>query len=243
MLHINADDFGRSAKETDLALACLAARRITSATAMVFMEDSQRAAESTLGSRWDVGLHLNLSERFSAPSTPAKLRERHERICRFLKSSRYALVMFNPLLVRDFDYVVRVQLDEFARSYGRLPSRVDGHQHMHLATNVLWQGLLPAGIRVRRSFSFDAGAKGALNLWYRRRVDARLAKRHKLTDRFHGLSSHLEWSRLSALCLQAKTLDIELMTHPVRADEYRMLMSDSMSTLLAETPVCSGEQA
>lgn len=114
---------------------------------------------------------------------------------------------------------------------------------MHLATNVLWQGLLPAGTRVRRSFSFDSGAKGALNLWYRRCIDASLAKRHKLTDRFHGLSSHLELSRLSALCLEAKMLDIELMAHPVRPDEYRMLMSDSMSELLAQTPVCSMEQA
>ena len=45
MLIINADDFGRSVAETDAALRCYVAGRITSVSAMVFMADSERSAE------------------------------------------------------------------------------------------------------------------------------------------------------------------------------------------------------
>ncbi len=240
MLTVNADDLGRSSQETDSALACLAARRITSATAMVFMEDTARALDCTRGSPWEIGLHLNLSERFSSSATPSGLREHHERVGRFLRSSKYAQVVFNPLLANDFDYVVKAQIAEFARLYGLPPSRVDGHQHMHLATNVLWQGLLPAGVRVRRSFSFEAGAKARVNLWYRRRVDSFLAARHELTDRFHALSRHLDSESLRAICRDAQALDIELMTHPVRPNEYRVLMNDTFLEILNETQAFAG---
>ncbi|TMP94577.1 MAG: ChbG/HpnK family deacetylase [Verrucomicrobia bacterium] len=45
MLIINADDWGRSLAETDAALRCYKAGRITSVSAMAFMADSERAAE------------------------------------------------------------------------------------------------------------------------------------------------------------------------------------------------------
>ena len=44
---------------------------------------------------------------------------------------------------------------------------------MHLATNVLAQRILPAGFKVRRSFSFQAGEKSSVNRWYRAAVDRR----------------------------------------------------------------------
>ena len=49
MLIINADDWGRSVAETDAALKCCKGGRITSLSAMAFMEDSERAAD--LGQR------------------------------------------------------------------------------------------------------------------------------------------------------------------------------------------------
>jgi predicted glycoside hydrolase/deacetylase ChbG (UPF0249 family) len=235
VLYVNADDLGRSAEETDRAIECLAANRISSATAMVFMENSQRAADLTRGKSWDIGLHLNLSEQLSSAEVIPRLRERHERISRFLLSSKYALVLFNPLLARDFDYVVKAQIGEFSRLYGHPPSRLDGHQHMHLATNVLWQGLIPSGLRVRRSFSFDPGEKGSLNRWYRARIDTFLGARYKLTDKFYGLSGLLDLSELAKFCRLAETVDVELMTHPQRADEYRLLMSDEFLALTAGT--------
>ena len=65
MLIINADDFGRSVAETDAALRCYIAGRITSVSAMVFMADSERAAELAKENELDVGLHLNFTERFT----------------------------------------------------------------------------------------------------------------------------------------------------------------------------------
>src|ERR1051326_3039663 len=78
-------------------------------------------------------------------------------------------------------------MEEFQRIYGEAPKRIDGHHHMHLWANVLWGKLLPAGTVARRNFSFKPGEKGALNRWYRRKIDGTLAKRHRLTDYFYSL--------------------------------------------------------
>ncbi len=43
MIVINADDLGRTEAETEAALSCFNQGRITSTSAMVFMEDSERA--------------------------------------------------------------------------------------------------------------------------------------------------------------------------------------------------------
>ena len=72
MLIINADDWGRSAAETDAALRCYKAGRVTSVSAMVFMEDSERAAELAKENELDVGLHLNFAEPFTGSNHPAE---------------------------------------------------------------------------------------------------------------------------------------------------------------------------
>ena len=56
MLIINADDWGRSQAETDAALRCYQGGRITSVSAMVFMADSERAAELAKEKRIGRGL-------------------------------------------------------------------------------------------------------------------------------------------------------------------------------------------
>jgi chitin disaccharide deacetylase len=73
MLIVNADDLGRHRGATDSALLCCAKKCVSSVSAMVFMEDSERAAELALDSGIGVGLHLNLSERFSADRVPPRL--------------------------------------------------------------------------------------------------------------------------------------------------------------------------
>ena len=65
MLIINADVWGRSAVETDAALRCYEAGRITSVSAMVFMANSERAAELAKENQVNTGLHLNYSETFT----------------------------------------------------------------------------------------------------------------------------------------------------------------------------------
>ena len=79
--------------------------------------------------------------------------------------------------------MVAAQIDEFRRLYGADPSPAgDGHHHMHLCANVLYQGLLPQGTVVRRNFSFQPGEKSIFNRTYRRVVDGRLARRHRLVE-------------------------------------------------------------
>src|SRR5262249_28798141 len=196
MLIINADDLGRLKTTTDAALSCYGKKRITSTSVMVFMEDSERAAEMALSSGIDAGLHINLSERFSAGSVPVRLRDYHDQICRFLPANSYALLLYPPWLAEKFRYVFEAQYAEFLRLYSRAPSHFDGHQHMHLASNMLIQRILPAGTKVRRSFSFRPGEKSLVNRWYRRGVDRSLAYRHRLTDHFFALSHHLTLDRL-----------------------------------------------
>src|SRR5215470_19308992 len=191
MLIVNADDLGRSEVATDAAMVCYAKGRISSTSAMVFMTDSERASEAASGAGLDVGLHVNLSEEFSAGSVPKELRKAHDQIRRFLTAHKYALLIFNPLLIRQFEFVFATQLAEFNRLYGRSPSHLDGHQHLHLATNMLVQRVLPKGAKVRRSFSFRRGEKSFVNRWYRSMVDRSLMRRHHVTDYFFSLSDHL----------------------------------------------------
>lgn len=240
MLIVNADDLGRLKAATDTTLACYAAKRITSTSAMVFMEDSERAAGLALASGIDVGLHINLSERFTADSVPARLREYHDRICRFLTRSKYALLFYNPFLVKEFRFVFDAQLAEFVRLYGRPPTHFDGHQHMHLATNMLVQNIIPAGQKVRRNFSFRPGQKSLLNRAYRGVVDRRLARRYRLTDYFFALSSNLERARLQAIVALSRTASVELMTHAWNQSEFNWLMSDDHLGVMSDAGTGTG---
>jgi chitin disaccharide deacetylase len=234
MLIVNADDLGRLPVATDRILDCHEKGRITSTSAMVFMRDSERAAESAIESGIDVGLHINCSERLTADSVPQQLREYHDGICRFLTSSKYALLVYNPFLRGKFRFVLQAQHAEFKRLYGREPSHLDGHQHMHLASNLLLDNMLPEGSKVRRSFSFRPGEKSLLNRIYRAAVDRRLARRHRLTDHFFALAQHFGPGRLERVMDLAKHANVELMTHPEVQKEYDFLMADEFGRALSE---------
>jgi predicted glycoside hydrolase/deacetylase ChbG (UPF0249 family) len=226
MIIINADDFGRSAAETDAVIACYTAMRITSTTAMMFMRDSERAAEVAKELGLDVGLHLNLSQRFTAAGVEESLQRSHEQVVRFLTVSKYALLVYNPFLRQQFRHVVEAQIEEFVRLYGRQPSHIDGHQHQHLGANVLIDKLIPARHRVRRSFSFWRGEKSVFNRGYRRLVDRALARKYLVADFFFSLEQCLKHDRMPRVFHLAETATVELMTHPLNSAEYQYLMSD-----------------
>jgi predicted glycoside hydrolase/deacetylase ChbG (UPF0249 family) len=204
---------------------------------MVFMEDSERAARLALARRHAAGLHLNVSEVFTGIKVPAGIRRDQERIRQFVLQSRYALVLFHPGLVGAFGRVVAAQLQEFWRLYGTAPTHFDGHQHYHLATNVLVQRLLPAGAPVRRSFSFREGEKSALNLWYRRMVDASLGQRHVLADYFFSAAQHLSVDRMGRIVALANTANVELMVHPEIAREREFVLGDEFGRLISTVRV------
>ena len=237
MLVVNADDYGRNLEATKWILECYGRRRISATSAMVFMEDSERAACLALARRHVPGLHLNVSESFTAANVPAAIRRDQEQIRRFVLHSRYALVLFHPGLIGAFGRVVAAQLQEFRRLYNAAPTHFDGHQHYHLATNVLVQRLLPPGATVRRSFSFRDGEKSALNLWYRRMVDASLSHRYVLADYFFSAAQHLSVERMERIVALARTANVELMVHPELAREREFVLGEEFGRLISAVPV------
>jgi predicted glycoside hydrolase/deacetylase ChbG (UPF0249 family) len=231
-LIINADDFGRSAAETDAAYRCYVRGRVTSFSAMVFMEDSQRAAELAKENQLDVGLHLNFTEPFRGKNYPAQLGDHHERIIRYLRANKYAQLVYNPLLRAAFACSYEAQFEEFARLYGKLPSHIDGHHHMHLCANILFSDLIPKGTKLRRNFSFWRGKKNILNRTYRSLIDRWLARRYQLPDYFFDLTQSIQGKTVHRVAALAKSNSVELMTHPVIYSEAEYLMTDEFGELL-----------
>jgi hypothetical protein len=229
LLIVNADDWGRDPYTTDQINRCVERGAVSSVSAMVFMEDSERAAAIAREKQIDAGLHLNLTTGFSDQLVAGRLAERQAEIARYLRSHRLARVMFNPALSRDFEYVVSAQLDEFRRLYGRTPDRIDGHHHMHLCANVMFGGLLPPGTLVRRNFSFEAGEKSACNRMYRGFIDGLLDRRHRLVDYLFSLQPLEPASRLERIFALARRFVVELETHPVEPGEYRFLHDGEFS--------------
>ncbi|HZU22502.1 MAG TPA: ChbG/HpnK family deacetylase [Terriglobales bacterium] len=222
-LILNADDWGRDAATTDRIFDCARAGALSSVSAMVFMQDSERSAAIAREHHIDAGLHLNLTLPFSGPDVPGRLVDEQARVADFLQRRRFSQVIFHPGLKRSFQYVVEAQIGEFARLFGQSPRRVDGHHHMHLCANVLLGNLLPAGTIARRNFSFSAGEKSLGNRFYRRFRDRVLARRHILADYFYSLPPLTPEHRLRRIFALAQHCAVEVETHPIRPDEYRFL--------------------
>jgi len=225
LLIVNADDWGRDPQTTGKILDCALRGAVSSVSAMVFMEDSERAATLARDRGIDAGLHLNFTTSFSASGCPAGLVDRQQELRRYLRRHRLAQVVFHPGLIRSFEYVVAAQLDEFRRLYGVDPDRLDGHHHMHLCANVLLGGLLPPGTLVRRNFSFQHGEKSLWNRLYRRLVDGILARRHRMVDFFFSLAPLEPPGRLQRIFSLARQFVVEVETHPVNQEEYRFLVA------------------
>jgi hypothetical protein len=146
LLIVNADDLGLGRAETDAILECFERGAITSATALVWMPDSVRAARLARDAGVPVGLHLNLIEPFAAPDVPAGIAATQRRVVRRLSSRRAGTQLYHPTWARDFEQCIADQLARFEELYGRAPTHVDGHQHMHLAFNALLaRALRPVG--------------------------------------------------------------------------------------------------
>jgi nucleotide-binding universal stress UspA family protein len=236
---VNADDWGRDTRTTDRILECARHEAISSASAMVFMEDSERAAELAREHGVDAGLHLNLTMGFDGDHCTERVKEEQGKLARALSGHRYASTVYRPGLARAFDYVVKAQLEEYERLYGAPARRIDGHRHMHLCANVIFQGLLPVGTIVRRNFTFEASEKGWINRVYRYLQDRHLAKRHPMADYFFDLQP-LEPRRLERFGELARLHDVEIETHVIRDEEYEFLMEGQLSSLAAGAAVARG---
>lgn len=237
---VNADDWGRDNATTDRCLDCFLLGAVSSVSAMVFMEDSERAADLARHHGVDAGIHLNFTLPFSAAHCPARLKQHQERLSRLLSSHRFAPVLYHPFAAASFEYVVKAQLEEYERLYGAAARRVDGHHHMHLCTNVLMQELLPGGIIVRRNLSFARGEKGFFNRFYRHQQDRRLARRHRIADFFFDLQPLEPRRRLEEIFDLSERFDIEVETHPIHDEEYRFLADGELMRGAGEGAVARG---
>jgi glycosyltransferase involved in cell wall biosynthesis len=239
-LIINADDWGRDVDTTDRMFECVQRGTVSSVSAMVFMEDSTRAAALALEHGVDAGLHLNLTTPLSGSSLPTELLERQREIAAYLTKRRLNQIFFNSKLKGSFEYVVAAQLDEYRRLYGESPVRIDGHHHMHLAANVLAGSLLPSGTVVRRNFSFQSGEKSILNRMYRNSIDRKLANRHRLVDYLFPLAPLDPRARLDRVLSLARHSVVELETHPINRNEYEFLMGESVQHWTDGYPISRG---
>ena len=239
MVIVNADDWGCTAQITDRIFDCIRRGTVSSTSAMVFMEDSERAAVIAREYNLDAGLHLNLTARFTGAKAPPELARRQEDVSRYLRSHRYAPAVFNPFLARSFEYVVRHQLEEFERLYGGLPGRIDGHHHMHLCSNVLFQKLLPGRTIVRRNFTFGPQDKSVGNRLYRALQDKVLNVRHRSTDSFFDLVP-LERERLVKILDAARATCVEIEAHPGLEQQYEFLMSGGLQSVADDVETARG---
>src|ERR1044071_1091107 len=222
MLIITADDFGRTTVTTDNIVACFRERRLTSTSAMVFMQDSERAADLALELGVEVGLHLNFDTAFSGSVPTARCAGSQARVAAFLTRSKYHQLLFNPWLAGEFRYLYEAQYEAFNRLYRRPPAYINGHHHMHLASNVLLGGMMPHGARVRRSFTFARGERKAANRLYRPAIDRLVTKRFVTTDRFYAVAESPAALRRQAAI--ARDEHVELMVHVATAAELEYLM-------------------
>lgn len=234
MLIINADDWGASRATTDTAAECFRHGRISAATAMVFMEDTERSAQLASDIGIDVGLHLNVTEPFRDDCTPPEVQQAQNQVASFLARKRLAPFLFNPLMHRAFALTVAAQLDEYRRVFGREPSHIDGHHHQHLCANVLYGGLLPAGFIVRRHYTFFTGEKSLANRGYRRFGNWVLSHRCRMLDGFFDLTQYMAGDRLERLSTLSQAGVVELMVHPAEGYEFDFLLCKTFGTWLEQ---------
>ena len=233
MLTINADDLGRTKEITDRIMNCHEKMKIHAASAMTFMEDSERAFELAKERYLAVGLHLNLTQPLTGGRVPNKLLDQHKLVADYLNKRKVNQILYNPMLRNAFDYVFQFQWDEFSRLYGEAAQRLDGHEHMHLCMNMLLSGKLPEGIRIRRNFTFYPGEKNPVNRLYRHLMDRWLTSRFLCTDSFFSMKP-IDPEKLQRLVLLSKSSDVEIMVHPGLENEYLFLLSPEWAGLLLQ---------
>jgi predicted glycoside hydrolase/deacetylase ChbG (UPF0249 family) len=232
LLIVNADDFGGNPLATDRIAECFQVGAITSTSAMVYMSDSERAASIAKSREFPVGLHLNLTQPFEDPGTPRAVRERQAAAARRFAGSRVQRLSYNPFLSSLVRACIDDQLECFRALYDREPTHIDGHNHAHLSPTVLLA--LPAATRTRTAESPVSArpSPGALPRWARSTF---IARRYITTDRFLAidrLGSSPSAREIDRLLSPADKSSLEIMTHPDRERDHRLLMSEQWRAAL-----------
>jgi len=225
-LIINADDLGYDAPTTDAIVESFGRGAITSATAMVHMADSERAASLARERGLPTGLHLNLIEPFTGSSMAPRVREEQERVCRHFASKHRLRWLYDPRIGGPLRRTIEDQLNEFERLYGGPPTHFDGHRHMHLSLNVVLGRTPLSPLPARRSFSYEPGDKSFANRAWREGVSFAIRSRFGGTRWFFSirdLAPELGGSGLERALERSRDAAVEVMVHPGWEDERRLL--------------------
>jgi predicted glycoside hydrolase/deacetylase ChbG (UPF0249 family) len=232
LLIVNADDFGGNPLATDRIAECFQVGAITSTSAMVYMSDSERAASIAKSCELPVGLHLNLTQPFEDPGTPQAVRERQAAAARHFAGSRLQRVSYNPFLSSLVKACIGDQLECFRALYDCEPTHIDGHNHAHLSPTVLLA--LPAATRIRTAESPARGTPSPGALLRRARASF-ISHRYITTDRFVAvdhLGSSPSEQEIDRLLAPADRSSLEIMTHPDRGRDHRLLTSEQWRAAL-----------
>lgn len=238
---VNADDLGLTAVETDAVVRAFAAGAITSATALVWMRDSERAAALARECGLPVGLHLNLIEPYTDVGVPRAAADAQRRVVRRLRSGASGY-LYHPGWRRDFERCIADQVERFAELFGRPPTHFDGHRHMHLVPNALFARALGGIGRCRRPVNRASTesnpAKHAARAAQYGLVRVRFATTRRCVS-IRALHPSLGGRGVEEGLRTAAGASVEVMVHPGWSDEQRVLMSPEwMKTLAGHTLGC-----
>ena len=236
MLFINADDLGLNVESIVNTAQCYEARSVTSASLMVFMNNSLRASTWAMSSGIETGLHLNLTEPFDKPKLPQRLSDYHHEVIKYYRKGAYSGLLYNPLLKNKVDYVFKAQYDEYCRLFDAEPLKMDGHHHLHLSMNIILNNLIPKGMIVRRNFSFKRTEKNMFNRAYRNFIDAWLRTRYRCTDTFFSIKPLENLQRLRKIVQLSQYSDVEIAVHPADGSEYLFLLGSRFNEIIKDIP-------
>lgn len=239
LLIVNADDWGGERRSTAPILEAFRAGRVTSTTAMVYMEDSARAAEIAKHEGLPVGLHLNLTQPFSDPDTPPAVRERQRRVAATFAgqgrdghpgTSQLRRWLYDPRVARNVTAALHDQIDCFEALYGCPPTHFDGHNYVDLTPNVFLSPALPRGAKMRNSLDRYPLPKSPMAL--ARGLRQKLRGQRLRSTRYVLHISDLDLPDDPRLALAEKD-PVEVICHPDNPSELERLMSDEWAACLA----------
>jgi chitin disaccharide deacetylase len=236
LLIVNADDFGLRANDTDAILECFQAGAISSATALVWMSDSDRAASVAERAGLPTGLHLNLIEPYTAADVPERVAATQCRVVEHLRAGGLGAQLYHPGWAQDFGRCIGDQLSRFHELYGHAPTHIDGHRHMHLAMNALLSRALGPVRRCRRPVNRAPAESARHKRLARRGLGVLVRLRFTTTDACFSIRSlhpALGGVGLDAELARAGRASVELFVHPGYGDELPVLRSDDWRARIA----------
>jgi chitin disaccharide deacetylase len=228
-LIVNADDLGLDTAVTDAILDCFRSGAISSTTALVWMRDSDRAADIARRECIPTGLHLNLIEPYTASDVPSRVADTQGRVVERLRTGGLGAQLYHRAWSEDFGQCIRDQLSRFTEIYGVPPTHLDGHRHMHLAMNALLSRALGPVRRCRRPVNRPPVESAGYKRLARSALSVLVRVRFTTTDACFSVRSlhpELGGSGLDEALLRADRGTVELFVHPGYRDELPLLRSD-----------------